>query len=97
METVNYKPLEKKFKSKGFDYRQLDRVGDVAIFEQTKEGLTGTWYEVVIVQKHDERIISDVRISPAEAMPPASAWGKKGWTFRDNGKAFDKFSALSAS
>lgn len=93
-EQIAHKLLGTSFKHRGFDYQQLDRVGDVAMFEQTKTGLSCVWYEVVIVQRHNGYEISEKKIEPAEMMPPASAWGKHGWTFRDKPKALAKFVEL---
>lgn len=96
-DTIVHKPLVTSFKHRGFDYRQIDRVGDVAIFEQSKPSLTGTWFEVVIVQRHGEYEIAGKKIEAAETMPPASAWGKQGWTLRDKSKALEKFCDLVAA
>ena len=90
-----YRPLKTAFRSKGFDYRQIERRGDVAMFAQTKPGLLHTWYEVVLVQRHDAYEKGDVKIEAAETMPSTSQWGRLGWTFRDAKKAKNRFDELA--
>ena len=94
---IEYKALKTAFRSKGFDYRQLKRKGDIAMFEQTKPGLSGKWFEVVVVQRHDGYEKGDVKIEAAETMPSTSQWGKKGFTFRTQEAAERKFQQLSAA
>jgi hypothetical protein len=89
-----YKPLRTSFRSKGFDYRQIERKGDVAMFAQTKPGLSRTWYEVVVVQRYEAYEIGEKTIEAAESMPGTSQWGKSGWTYRDPKEARSKFDEL---
>lgn len=90
-----YRPLKTTFRSKGFDYRQIERRGDVAMFAQTKPGLLRTWYEVVLVQRHDAYEKGDVKIEAAETMPSTSQWGRLGWTYRDEKLARVRFHELA--
>lgn len=89
-----YRPLKTSFRSKGFDYRQIERKGDVAMFAQTKPGLLHTWYEVVLVQRHDEYEIGGTKVEAAETMPSTSQWGRLGWTYRDEKSAKVRFDEL---
>lgn len=89
-----YKPLRTTFKSKGFDYTQIDRIGDVALFEQSRPGLSRTWLEVVIVQRHGDYEVNGVKIEAAETMPSSSSWGKFGWTYRNPKQARMRFDEL---
>lgn len=89
-----YRPLKTAFRSKGFDYRQIERKGDVALFAQTKPGLLHTWYEVVVVQRHDEYEIGGAKVEAAETMPSTSQWGRLGWTYRDEKSAKVRFDEL---
>lgn len=90
-----YKPLKTAFRSKGFDYRQLRRTGDVALYEQTKSGLSSTWFEVVVVQRHEAYEIGGSKIDAAETMPSASKWGTCGFTYRDMKEAEKRFDELA--
>jgi hypothetical protein len=92
-ETI-HKPLPTAFKAKGFDYEQVRREGDIAMFEQTKPGLRGTWFEVVVVQRHDGYTIAGRYVAPAESMPSTSTWGRLGWTCSDRATAEKRFNAL---
>lgn len=94
MMDIVYKPLPTAYRSHGFDYAQIKRVGDVAIFEQSKQGLSRTWFEVVCVQRHDGYSIAGNDIAPAETMPSASQWGRSGWTYRDRVTAELRFEHL---
>jgi hypothetical protein len=89
-----YKPLQTSFRSKGFDYRQLRRIGDVALYEQTKPTLSRKWYEVVMVQRHDTYELGGRTIEAAETMPSTSQWGRLGWTYRDPKEARSRFDEL---
>jgi hypothetical protein len=89
-----YRPLRTSFRSKGFDYRQIERKDDVAMFEQTKPELSGRWYEVVMVQRHETYEIGGRTIEAAETMPSTSQWGRLGWTYRDPKEARSRFDEL---
>lgn len=86
------KPLELKFRKNGFDYEQVYREGDIAIYKQTQG--SGTWFEVFTVQKNAARIIAGVVIAASESMPGNEAWGQKGWTYRDFPAAMSKATEL---
>jgi hypothetical protein len=89
-----YKPLRTSFRSKGFDYVQKVRIGDVALFEQSKPGLSRTWFEVVLVQRHGDYEIGGAKVEAAETMPGSSQWGRLGWTYRDPKEARSRFDKL---
>lgn len=89
-----YKPLKTSFRSKGFDYLQLRRTGDVALFEQSKPELSEPRYEVVIVQRHEAYKLENKMIEAAETMPSTSSWGRYGWTYRDPKEAEKRFDEL---
>ena len=82
------KTLPTTFGSDGFDFEQLRREGDVAIFVKQKPGLVCEYlascrsYEVVIIQKQDAYTWPNGLTTPAhEAMPSPRDWGKYGWTY----------------
>lgn len=70
--------LPTTFRSDGFDFRQLARRGDVALFEKTKPWRTVKEYEVVTIQKLPAKIIYGRHYPEREAMPSASQFGKFG-------------------
>ncbi len=88
------KALPTEFKAKGFNYRQISRDGNVAVFEQRWGRNGSVAYETVIVQSHNGREIAGVYLPPAEFMPSSSQWGIKGWTFRSRDEALSKAAQL---
>ncbi len=96
------KTLPEQFRSNGFDFRQLKRVGDVAVFEKSKPILKPSRgyemirsFEVVKIQSHNGYEIAERKIEPAESMPSSESWGRLGWTFTDLQSAENKFNELS--
>jgi len=79
------------FRSDGFDFRQLDRIGDVVLLEKTAEWSTRQFYEVVIVQHHKPR---PPWCNGGERMPSSEQWGVAGWSYSDLPGARTKFNAL---
>jgi hypothetical protein len=92
-----YRPLPESFRAKGWDFRQIDRIGDVALFEKTHTEVACPSYEVVIVQRHGARVIAGREIPAAEAMPSTEMWGRAGWTLTTENTAREKFTALVAA
>lgn len=88
------KILPKTIQNKGFTLKQLKRVGDKAIYEQTKEDQTGVSYEVIRIGRHSGYELGGQKIAPAETYPGSSQWGINGWTFQDLASAERKFKSL---
>jgi hypothetical protein len=61
------KTLEVQFRKNGFDYVQICRNGDIAIYKQFSE--QASWFEVVVIQKNPDRVIAGIQISASESMP----------------------------
>lgn len=64
------------------------------MFAQTKSGLSPTWYEVVVVQRHEAYEIGGTKVEAAETMPSTSQWGRFGFTYRDEASAKKRFDEL---
>ena len=75
------KKIEKSFKKYGFDFKQIKRVGDVAIFQQSKSTWPDVRYEVVKIGKHSGYYLGGSKLESAETYPGASLWGIQGWTY----------------
>ena len=88
-----YKPLPKEFRRDGFNYRQIAREGDAAIYEQRWTGCAepSVCYEVIRIRRRDGFQISEKVIEPYEVYPNSDAWGVDGFTFADCNKAWAKF------
>lgn len=85
--------LETKFKHGGFDYRQLQREGNVALFEQAKGGAVVS-YEVVIVRVKPASSIQGRIIPEREAYPSNEEWGTFAWTVVRLEDAKERFNRL---
>lgn len=89
-----HKPIPTTFKKKGFVYRQVKRQGDLAIFEQTREGSQLHNYEVVKIGRHNGYTMGGVYIEPSETYPGSSLWGILGWTCTSMEDAEKRFSTI---
>lgn len=93
---MNYKPLDIEFTKTGFRFKQIIRDGDVAIFHKValQPSPHDAGFEVVVIQKHNEREIGEVLIEAKEALPGNEQWGVKGWTYPDLFSAEQRFLRL---
>ena len=92
-----YRPLPKEFRHDGFQFRQIARHGDLAIFEQTWVGCAdaSVAYELVRVRRRDGFWIGDRFVEPAEVYPNSDAWGVDGFTLTNKDAAVAKLRQLS--
>jgi len=86
-----YRPLPTRFRYGGFDYQQIYREGDVAIYKQTRNGKEDSAaFEVIRIRRHDGFHIGDRFVEPAEVYPNSEAWGSDGFTLTDEDLAFTR-------
>jgi hypothetical protein len=86
-----HKPLPKEFRRDGFNYRQIYREGDFAIYRQTWKGNDhSAAFEVVRIKQRQGFEIGGRFIPPAEVYPRSEQWGELGWTFCNKEAAFAK-------
>jgi hypothetical protein len=92
----SWKPLPTRFRRDGFNYRQIARKGDAAIYEQTWSSCPepSVCYEVIRIRRRDGFQIGVRRVEPAEIYPNSDAWGVDGFTFTDKDAAFAKLREL---
>src|SRR5262245_9131628 len=85
-----YKPLPKKFRHDEFDYRQIAREGDIAIYEQTWNGgqNPSACYEVICIRRREAFAIGRRMIEPAEVYPKSEDWGVDAFTVSNKDAAF---------
>jgi len=90
------KKLEKTFTKKGFIYKQINRVGNKAIYTQKRDDSQSvvTRYEVIVIKSHDGYEIAGNKIPAGEVYPSSTQWGTQGWTFVDLQDAENKFKKL---
>jgi hypothetical protein len=93
------KPLRKQFRRDSFNYRQIAREGDIALYEQRWTGCPdpAACFEVILVRRREGFRIGRRFIEPAEVYPPSQRWGELGWTFCDKNAAFAKLRAITAT
>ena len=92
-----YRPLPKEFRRDGFNYRQIARQGDAAIYEQTWTGRSkpSPCWEVIRIRRREGFEIRGRLVEPAEVYPNSEAWGVDGFTFIDKDAAFAKLRDLT--
>ena len=77
----------------GFDLRQVERVGCVALYEKTKGNYTG--WEIILIRKRPGRHLPRGKYLPAREQYPSSAdWGIRGWTAMSLADAKKEFNKL---
>jgi hypothetical protein len=93
----SYRSLPKEFWRGGFQYRQIAREGDAAIYEQTWIGCAepSPSYEVIRVRRRERFQIGGRFVEPAEVYPNSKAWGVDGFTLTDKDAAFAKLRELA--
>jgi hypothetical protein len=93
------RPLPQTFRSRGFDLAQVERRGQLAIFEQRHPSTARSWFEVVRIRATTPHPLAD---NPegwerVESYPSAEAWGADGWTLPTLEAALEKLNALEAA
>ena len=92
--TADYKILPLEFKKKGFNYKQIKREGNRAIYLQTREGTEMNNYEVIRIGRHNGYSMGGSYIEPSETYPGSSLWGIMGWTCTSIDDANTRYSKL---
>ena len=88
----SYKPLPTRFRHHGFDYRQIIREANAAIYEQIWSGCSNpaVCYEVIRIRRREGFEIAARFVAPAEVYPNSETWGVDGFTLTDKQAAFAK-------
>ena len=90
------KVLDKEFKSCGFNFKQVKRSGDVAIYKKVPVSHNGTSYEVIKIARHNGYKLGGNYVHPAETYPSNSLWGTSGWTCTSIEHAQSRYTLLLA-
>jgi hypothetical protein len=86
-----YKPLSQEFRRDGFNYRQIAREGDFAIYRQTWKGYEDSAvFELIRNKRRQGFEIGGRWIPPAEVYPNSEACGVDGFTVTDKEAALHK-------
>ena len=93
----SYKSLPIRFRRDGFNYKQIAREGDVAIYEQAWSGCPNpsVCFEVIRIRRREGFQIGARFVEPAEVYPNSEAWGVDGFTLTDKDAAFAKLRELA--
>ena len=92
-----YRPLPTRFRRNGFDYGQIAREGDAALYEQRWTGCAepSVCYEVIRIRRREGFQIGGRFVEAAELYPRSEAWGTDGFTLTDKDTAFVKLCELA--
>ena len=93
-----YKPLPAQFRHNGFEYQQIARERDAAIYEQRWGGCVdpSVCYEVVRIRRREGFQIGARLVEAGEVYPASESWGTHGFTFTDKDAAFAKLKEICA-
>jgi hypothetical protein len=93
-----YKPLPTQFRRDRFEYRQIARERDAAIYEQRWDGCAdaSVCYEVIRIRRREGFQIGARLIEAAEVYPNSEAWGVDGFTVQDKETAFRKLRQIGS-
>jgi hypothetical protein len=86
------KPLPTRFRRGEFDFRQIVRDGQVAIYEQSWGGCAdpSVCFELIRIRRREGFQIGARFVGPAEVYPNSEAWGVDGFTLTKKDAAFRK-------
>lgn len=89
------KTLPLNLRKNGFNYTQLLREGNNAIYEQSVTSSV-KYYEVFSIRTKPERILKGKTIQAGEVFPCNEDFGKTAWSCSTYEKALQRFNNLSA-
>jgi hypothetical protein len=93
----SYKLLPTQFRHNGFEYQQIARERDAAIYEQRWGGCVdpSVCYEVVRIRRREGFQIGARLVEAGEVYPASESWGTDGFTFTDKDAALRKLRELA--
>jgi hypothetical protein len=95
-EKSHYKPLPKEFRRGGFDYREIYREDDYAIYRQTWKGNEhSAAFEVIRIRRREGFQIGGRFVEAAEVYPRSESWGTDGFALANKDAAFAKLREIS--
>ena len=95
----HFRTLPKEFRRHGFDFRQIAREDNAAIYEQRSadSAESSVAYEVVVIKRRKGFQIKGRLVPAAEVYPRSEQWGELGWTVCNRDDAFGKLRELQRS
>jgi len=74
--------LERELEDGRFRYVQVERQGDIALYQQVHKASGHIRYEVIKIKIQPEHTWPTGVVTPEkEAYPASGSWGQLGWTF----------------
>jgi len=89
-----YTPIATLFRHSGFTFIQLKRIGNGAIYKQSK-GKQPAAFEVVRIREYEAYAAFGKEIPAAEYYPKSEDWGTYGFTYCTLEEALAKFAELT--
>lgn len=89
---MKIKTLPREFLKNGFLHTQLDRAGQIALYQRAKDGLAH--YEVVKIVTRKPHYDSEMEFDMVESYPGTETWGSLGFTYKTKKDATNKFMRL---
>ena len=80
MSEIKHRILAKEFIQSKFNFKQIWREGDLAIYEKWKDGWVKKGYEAIKIRRHNGYTIGGIFCEPAEMYPSDNQWGVLGFT-----------------
>lgn len=90
------KILPKTFKKNGFEFEQIKREGNVAIYRKRQQHWKTSryTYETIIIKPMKGGEVFGKVIEPYEAYPTSEQWGVNGWADRTLDAAYQRAAGL---
>jgi hypothetical protein len=86
--------LPTTFTKAGFNYEQITRQGDVAIYRQTKDRQSWEAFEVGRIRQNEAREAFGKQFEAAESWPRSKEWGILAYTCTTLANAQERFRQL---
>lgn len=91
--------LPEAFSRAGWQFEQVKRVGDVAIYRKRQKRQRscplGAWtFEVIKIQKRKERFVFGKPYPAKESYPSSEQWGDAAWSYPDLEGSEKRFQSL---
>ena len=93
---VGMKTLAEKFNRNGFEFEQVQRTENAAIYQKFKSGGACS-FEVIRIRERKEREAFGTTFEAGEFYPSSEEWGVFGWTYVDLVGAQHRLGVLTAS
>jgi len=90
------KQLEKNFTKYGYEFNQVARTANAAIYSQSDNGKIIA-YETIEILHKSEAVVFGNTLPDREAYPSSEAWGSKGWTMPNLESAYRRINEIQAT